>query len=164
MKVKLVGKVNVNFDLLKYQIKEFRNTYPDETQFCITSKLGDNNFLEGAGASGDVETFSMLNTYFKDTEISKLVDSYPDYFRWRILCILPRKTYSIHHDNWKTGYNNQRIHFPVETNSDAFMVFYEDKFLGQGTQTIEYHNLKAENVYLVDTTGYHTAVNYHPTD
>ena len=163
MKVEVIGKINANFDLLKHQIKEFRSTYPDETQFCITSKLGDNNFLEGAGTTGVAETFNNLNTYFKDTEISKLVDSYPDYFRWRILCILPRKTYSIHHDNWKAGYNNQRIHFPVYTNSDAFLVFYENKFSDHGTQTIEYHNLKEENVYLVDTTGYHTAVNYHPT-
>lgn len=163
MRVDLVGKINVNFDLLKYQIKEFRSKYSDETQFCITSKLGDNNFIEGAGKTSLPENFIYLNTYFQDTEAEKLVKIYPDYYRWRILCVEPRKTYSIHHDNWKKGFNNQRIHFPIDTNPDAYLVFFDEEFSDHGTQKIEYHNLKAEYVYLVDTTGFHTAVNYHPT-
>jgi len=163
MRVELLGRINVDYESLRCQTNEFRRMYPEETQFCITSKLGDNNFMEGAGKTSIPEDFIYLNTYFQDTEIAELVKIYPEYCRWRILCVKPRKTYSIHHDNWKPGYNNQRIHFPIETNTDSFLVFYEEKLLDHGTQNIEYHNLKSKYVYLVNTTGYHTAVNYHPT-
>ena len=150
-----------DFDLLKYQVMEFRNEHPDHSQFCITSKLGNNNFFEGAGTCNCPEEYTKLNSYFQDSEISRLVDRYPDYYRWRILCVGARKTYSIHHDAWKTGFKNVRIHVPIITNEESFLVFYENKLMGNGAQRIEHHNLQTNKIYLVDTSGYHTAVNYH---
>lgn len=161
MKVKHLKKADHNCDLLRLQIEDFRQQYPDETQFAITSKLGDNNFTEGAGSHTNPEVFNTLNTYFTDSVISKLVKEYPEYVRWRILCMPARRTYSVHRDGVK-GHSNLRLHIPVITNPDALLAFYEYKPVGNGAQRIEHHHLEVGEIYEVDTTGFHTAVNYHP--
>ena len=165
MKVEHLKSAEHNCNLLEFEVKQFREQYPDETQFCITSKLGDNNFLDGAGyARNEQDQFVNLNPYFEDTTISKLVSQYPEYFRWRILCIQPKRTYSIHFDGRREGLKNRRLHIPVITNPEAFLVFYESPLEGNGSQRIEHHHLEVGEVYEVDTQSYHTAVNYHHTD
>ena len=164
MKSRLLQTYNGDFNLLLNEVLKFRNRHTNHTQLCITSKLGDNNFYEGSGTCGRPEELINLNTYFKGTEIQRLVAYYPDYYRWRILCLRPRQTYSIHHDGWKHGYDNYRIHLPIKTNDDAFLVFHEKKLCGDGDQQIKHYNLKTTNVYIVNTTNFHTAVNYHPTE
>ena len=161
MKVKHLNRADHNCDLLEFEVKQFREQYPNETQFAITSKLGDNNFTEGAGSHIDANEFNTLNTYFTDSVISKLVEEYPKYVRWRILCMPPRRTYSVHRDGSK-GQRNLRLHIPVVTNPESFLVFYEYRPIGNGAQRIEHHNLEVGEIYEVDTTGFHTAVNYHP--
>ena len=164
MKVELLQSGGFNADFLAKRINDFRWEFPDQTQFMITSKTGDNNFTQGAGTEASPEDFNTINTYFEESIVSDLITKFPDYVRWRILCIKPRQTYSIHNDGWREGYKNKRLHIPVITNPDAFLVFYESKLVGNGAQRIEHHNLKVGEIYEVDTTGYHTAVNYHPTD
>lgn len=164
MRVQHLKRADHNCNLLEFEVKQFREQYPGQTQFCITSKLGDNNFLDGAGyARNEQDLFVNLNPYFKDTTISKLVSQYPGYVRWRILCILPKRTYTIHYDGRRQGYKNRRLHIPVVTNPEAFLVFYETPLIGNGAQRIEHHHLEVGEVYEVDTQIYHTAVNYHPT-
>ena len=163
MKVKLIQSTkSYNHDLLAMTVKDFRTEFPDQTQFAITSKLGDNNFTEGAGSHPSPELFNRINTYFQDSIVNELVSDFPDYYRWRILCMPPRKTYSVHRDG-DVKNQNQRLHIPVISNPDAFLMFYEYKPLGNGAQRVEHHNLKVGEIYEVDTTGFHTAVNYHPT-
>ena len=163
MKVELLQTGGFNTTVLTTEILDFRQQYPDQTQFCITSKQGDNNFFEGAGTESEPELFVNCNLYFQETTVNKLISEFPGYVRWRILCVQPRKTYSIHHDGQRQGYQNKRLHIPVVTNPQAFLVFYETPLRGNGAQRIEHHNLKVGEVYEVDTTGFHTAVNYHPT-
>ena len=164
MKVELLQSGGFNTDLLALMINDFRWGFPDQTQFMITSKTGDNNFTQGAGTEASPEDYNTINTYFEESIVSKLIAEFPDYVRWRILCIKPKQTYSIHNDGWREGYKNKRLHIPVISNPDAFLVFYESKLLGNGAQRIEHHNLKVGEIYEVDTTGFHTAVNYHHTD
>ena len=164
MKVELLQSGGYNTNLLAMLIKDFREMYPDQTQFMITSKLGDNNFTEGAGTESTPEDYNTINTYFQESIVSDLINDFPDYVRWRILCMPPKRTYSIHNDGWRKGHLNKRIHIPVVTNPDAFLVFYESKLRGNGAQRIEHHNLKIGEIYEVDTTGFHTAVNYHTTE
>ena len=163
MKVELLQTGGFNTKLLATEILDFRQQYPDQTQFCITSKLGDNNFFEGAGVEGEPDLYVNLNPYFEETTLKKFTSEFPEYVRWRILCVQPRRTYSIHHDGWRPGFKNKRLHIPVVSNPHAFLVFYERNLVGNGAQRIEHHNLKVGEVYEVDTTGFHTAVNYHPT-
>ena len=164
MKVELLQSGGFDTDLLAMTIRHFRRDHPEQSQYVITSKTGDNNFTEGAGTEGTPENYNTINTYFEESIVNKLVTDFPDYYRWRILCIKPRQTYSIHNDGWREGFKNKRLHIPVITNPDAFLVFYESKLLGNGAQRIEHHNLKVGEIYEVDTTGYHTAVNYHPSE
>jgi len=164
LKVELLQSGGFNTDFLAMRINDFRRGFPDQTQFMITSKTGDNNFTQGAGTEASPEDYNTINTYFEESIVSDLITKFPYYVRWRILCIKPRQTYSIHNDGWRQGYKNKRLHIPVITNPDAFLVFYESKLVGNGTQRIEHHNLKVGEIYEVDTTGPHTAVNYHPTE
>ena len=164
MNVELLQSGGFNPYLLAMFVKDFRAEFPDQTQFVITSKTGDNNFTQGAGTEGRPEDYNTINTYFDESIVSDLITKFPDYVRWRILCVRPRQTYSIHNDGWRKGYKNKRLHIPVVSNPDAFLVFYESKLVGNGSQRIEHHNLKVGEIYEVDTTGYHTAVNYHPSE
>ena len=164
MKVKLLQTGGFNSDLLAKMVMDFREEFHDQSQFVITSKTGNNNFTQGCGIVGnEFEDYNIINKYFQESVISELVTDFPEYVRWRILCVKPRQTYSIHMDGWRQGYKNKRLHIPVVSNPDAFLVFYESKLVGNGAQRIEHHNLKVGEIYEVDTTGYHTAVNYHPT-
>ncbi len=160
MKVELLEQDTIDTSRLITDVMNVRNMHPDENQFCITNVLGDNNLFDGAMTCMNPADFTKLNTYFYDTYLEELVDKHKQFYRWRILCIPIKKTYSIHRDSIEGGMHNQRIHIPVVTNPKSFLVFYERPMEDSGTQQIEYHNLKAGNVYLVDTTNYHTAVNY----
>ena len=170
MKVELLQTGGYNFNLLEEQVNAFLwNTIPEgttslvNTQFSITSKEADNNFFEGAGNTSDKpEDFCKLNPVFENTVIEQLFQDFPDYYRWRILIVKPKQTYSVHHDSSKPGFKNLRLHIPVATNPDAFLMFYENKPTGNGAQRVEHHNLKQGEIYEVNTSGYHTAVNYHP--
>ena len=162
MKVELFKRDAVDIEVLQTEILDFRSSYPDQTQFCITNVNGDDNLFEGAGAFPEnASEYKKLNELFKGSYVESLVYDYPEFFRWRILCVGIKTTYSIHRDSIEGGNKNQRIHFPVVTNPDSYLVFYEKPLSQSGTQNIEYHHLEAGNIYLVDTTGYHTAVNYN---
>ena len=98
MKVELLQSGGFNPYLLAMFVKDFRAEFPDQTQFVITSKTGDNNFTQGAGTEGRPEDYTTINTYFEESIVSDLITKFPDYVRWRILCVRPRQTYSIHND------------------------------------------------------------------
>lgn len=163
MKVELIQTGGFDSDLLASEVLYFRDAYQDHTQFCITSIKGDDNFTKDSGIISNPQKYITLNPRFQDTSIDNLVSAFPDYYRWRILCLKPRQTYSIHYDGVRRGYFNKRIHIPIVSNSEAFLCFYEHKPMDCGHQNVEYHNLSVGKIYEVDTTGYHTAVNYHPT-
>ena len=170
MKLTVLDSFQGDLDSLKEKVLNFRQKYPNETQFLITSEDGK-NYLMGAGTEAEPEKFTVCNEYFCDTEVANLVNRYPEYYRWRILCIRPKVTYSIHHDGWRDGYRNVRLHIPIVTNPDSYLVFYDrpmEKAQGDvpyaGQQTIKYYQPKPGFVYEADTTDYHTAVNYHGTD
>jgi hypothetical protein len=163
LKVELLQTGGFDSDLLASEVLYFRDAYLDQTQFSVTSILGDDNFTEGCGTTKEAESYTKLNPRFHNTSISKLVSEFPEYNRWRILCVPPRKTYSVHRDGYREGYLNKRIHIPVVSNPEAFLCFYEHRPRGNGAQRVEYHNLKVGEIYEVNTTMWHTAVNYDQT-
>jgi hypothetical protein len=171
LKVELIQTGGFDSDLLADQVNAFiqrslplGSTTLTNTQFCITSLRGDDDFLVGSGNTTEPpESFCKLNPTFKNTVISDLVHKFPEYTRWRILCLKPKQTYSIHHDSSKPGFQNIRIHIPVVSNPESFLCFYEHKLQGNGAQRMEHHNLNVGEIYKVNTTGYHTAVNYNHT-
>jgi len=135
----------------------------NEDQITLTSKDGNDDWC---GANGSLlnlpypeSEYNILNKSLTDTYIGSIIQKYVDFYRWRLLRVLPYRTYSIHVDAL-SGQINKRIHIPVITNPSAFFVFYNTKPVDGSTTTIESHNLKVGKVYEVNTTGWHTAVNY----
>ena len=163
MKVSIVKALDYDLSRIHQEIMDIKSNYPDQTQFLITSNDGHELF-EGAGTEEYPEKFTKLNTFFTGTEISRIVNEFPEYYRWRILCLKPRKTYSIHKDSWKSGIKNYRLHIPVITNEQCYLMFFQNRISDKSGHTqIEYHHLETGKIYRVDTSGYHTAVNYHPS-
>ena len=159
MKVELLEENKVDSQRLLQEIRELRGRHPEYNQFCITSET-PNDLFTGAGKCLNAEDYIILNDMFKGSYLETLINEYNEFFRWRILCLPHKTTYTIHKDCMDPNFMNVRIHIPVVTNPDAYLVFYEDELHVSGKQTIEYHHLKEGNIYKVDTTDFHTGVNY----
>jgi hypothetical protein len=82
---------------------------------------------------------------YKSTYLEQLINSLPiETCRWRWMIIFGKSCYSMHYD-W-----TERIHIPIYTNNQSFLLFPE---------TPEIYQLSKGSVYQVNTTKVHTAVN-----
>ena len=70
------------------------------------------------------------------------------------------KTYTIHHD----GPKNKRIHIPITTNDQCFLCFYDKIPTHKSINNVSHYHLEVGKVYEIDSSGYHTAVNYGDED
>lgn len=136
-------------------------------QISLTSLAGENNWINSTGKRHLLKHperyFNKINQYLEGTYIAECIRRYPDFYRWRLMKVIPRATYSIHHDGLQLR-ENIRLHIPVITNSKAYLTFY-DIMPGDDTTVKVYHaNLKVGNSYEVNTTNLHTAVNYGDHD
>ena len=139
----------------------------EHPQISLTSLAGENNWINSTGKRHLLKYperyFNKINEYLEGTYIAECIRRYPDFYRWRLLKVIPRATYSIHPDGLPFR-ENIRLHIPIVTNSRAFLTFY-DVMPGDDTTVTVYHaNLKAGNSYEVNTTKLHTAVNYGDHD
>lgn len=136
-------------------------------QVTLTSVDGKDDWSCGNGELSKLpfpeEEYNKLNDSLTGTYIGSIILKYSNFYRWRLLKVAPKRTYSIHADA-VSGQVNKRIHIPIVTNSDAFFVFYDQNPSDNSTTTIHSHNLKVGRVYEIDTSGFHTAVNYGLTD
>lgn len=162
MSVICLQENSVDVARLQSEVSVVRREHGGEIQVCINNKGTDNDFLSGNGRCSNPMVYKHLNSRFDNTYVSELINQFPEYRRWRIMCIKPKSTYSIHADHYNTEkYNNIRIHIPVITSPKSYLVFFEEEFGEQGKQTIEYFNLKAGNIYQANTSNLHTAFNFH---
>ena len=134
-------------------------------QISLTSHTGKNDWECSIGKMLDLEypepIYKKVNKYFKNTSIEKLIFEYKEYFRWRLMKIDPRSIYTIHQDGIGHDHiQNLRIHIPIITNDDAYLMFYEDLPKDKQSVNVTYHNLKVGNIYEINTTNFHTAVNH----
>ena len=97
-----------------------------------------------------------------ECSIGKMEDlEYPEYYRWRLMKIDPRSIYTIHKDGRGDPNNrNLRLHIPIITNDQAYLMFFNQLPTDNTTVDVTYHNLKVGNIYEINTTNYHTAVNH----
>jgi hypothetical protein len=132
-----------------------------EPQMSLTSVLGDDNWNESTGKIKDLrypeKAYSVVNESLKGSYIEELILAFPDFTRWRLLKLASRTNYSIHHDS-DNGKQNLRIHIPVVTNSDSYLMFFDKR-----TEPKMYH-LEAGSSYRVNTTGLHSAINFGTED
>lgn len=139
----------------------------DNNQVTLTSLDGKDDWECANGSFSTLpypeSDYKILNDSLTDTYIGSIIRKYSNFYRWRLLKIAPNRTYSIHKDAY-TGQINKRIHIPIVSNPDAFFIFYDNKPDDGIESVINSYNLKVGKVYEVNTTGFHTAVNYGDTD
>ncbi len=89
------------------------------------------------------ENYIHINPSLAGTEIENILKKYEG-FRARIMVMQPGKAYTVHDDP------TPRIHIPIMTNKNAWMVWPYNNFCAQ---------LKAGNAYWTDTTLHHSFMN-----
>jgi hypothetical protein len=162
--VQLLDK-DINIDRLKPEVFKLLNDFnlTDSHQVSLTSIDGNNDWHCSVGKILDLKNserfYSTLNKALQGSYIADLIARYSKYYRWRLLRLLPRETYSVHSDSIN-GMSNYRVHIPVVTNEDSFLVFCSDQPKHQKESKFYFEHLTAGNSYVVNTTGLHTAINY----
>lgn len=140
------------------------NALVDCDQVGLTSVTGEDDWT---GAVGKIKSmdhperfYKTINKSLANTYIAELLDRYPDYYRWRLLRLCPKQTYTVHRDSMFKDKRNFRLHIPVITNPDTYLMFMNNRPSHDTvTETYCYH-MEVGNSYQIETTGFHTAVNY----
>jgi hypothetical protein len=138
-------------------------------QISLTSVTGNDDWDCSIGKIADLQhkesDFTVVNNSIKDRYIGELIQSLaPNYCRWRIMNKARRTCYSVHHDGTE---HLLRLHIPVITNDQNFLMFYTDKPVASDTGTdisIKHYNLEPGYAYLMRTNYLHSAVNFSNED
>lgn len=137
------------------------NTHP---QISLTSIDGDDDWLCSIGKIHKLEhrekLYSKINKSLEGTNIHKLIEDNPQYYRWRAMKLQPHRTYTIHKDGQK-NVANIRCHIPVVTNPQSYHIsFGEDKT----NLNPKLYHMECGKIYEVNTTQYHSAINFGGED
>jgi len=138
-------------------------------QWQITSKDGLDNW--DASDNSDPEAYCVINNLFKNTYIHELINRWPEYYNWRIMGLNIRHIYSVHRDGNITPENDgsytitfsKRIHIPIITNPECFLIYFPDlekPRLTEGEHRIITYYMKEGHAYSMDASNsFHTATN-----
>jgi len=139
-----------NFDKLRTEVLDIISLVGKEHGqiICQTTKVGDSDWFTGTERNSrlgtqDESQYKHLNPALNGTEISKLIKEYGA-VRTRIMTLRPRSCYRVHADL------TQRIHIPIVTTDNAWMVWPHNNHVA---------HLTIGNSYLTDTTKPHTFFN-----
>lgn len=156
----------IDVSRLKTEVHELilKHNLQDRSQISLTSIAGDNDWDCSAGSLMNLPTsedhYCVLNNALTGTYIAELLCKYKLFYRWRILIRQPRTTYTVHTDNLSANTTNKRLHIPVISNDLSFFCFYDRKPADGVVAAVKHHNMKPGKVYEVNTSLFHTAVNY----
>ena len=159
-------KVIDSFDVARLQIevsKLLKNHITN--QISLTSLDGNDDWncsigkLSGLDVEAQEQSYSNINKSLNGTYIEELILKYKNFYRWRLLCLKPSQTYSIHcdHDRNKKNY---RIHIPVFSNNLAYMCFYSSKPISGQRVFVQHHHLVVGKIYKTNTSSWHSAINF----
>ena len=134
----------------------------DIPQIAITSLDGNDDWHStwGKKLKYNERFYSTLNKSLQGTIFEEIINQYSNYYRWRLLNVQGNKTYTIHQD----GPKNKRIHIPITTNDQCFLCFYDGIPTHEAVNKVSHYHLQVGKVYEIDSSGYHTAVNYGDDD
>jgi hypothetical protein len=159
---------HVDVSRLVLDLNQFLTTNDlwDKIQVSLTSIAGNNDWDCSTGSMLDLNRperfYSTMNSALSGTYIADLLKKYKSFYRWRLLKVMPGCTYSVHQDTFP-GKINKRIHIPVITNPHSYFCFYDAEPVDAGISTVKFYHLKPGTVYELNTSHYHTAVNYGET-
>lgn len=147
----------VNNLIANYNLEHF-------PQISLTSIDGQNDWQCATGKlhllKHPERYYSTVIDALSGTYIAECIQRYSAFYRWRLLRLDGRSTYSIHSDSNGNLQKNIRLHIPVITNPESFLCFYPKRPTSGNVVNVHYEHLKEGNSYVVDTTGLHSAVNY----
>ena len=133
------------------------------SQVSLTSISGDDDWQCSVGKIHSLDKperfYSTINKSLSGSYIENLIQRYSIYYRWRLLRLLPRETYTVHADSNNLA-ANFRLHIPVITNDQAFMSFCTAQPVHKKDVMFYFEHLEVGNSYIVNTSDFHTAVNY----
>ena len=95
---------DIDHELLAKEIYQLIEHFKleDHPQISLTSLAGENNWINSTGKRHLLRYperyFNKINEYLKGTYIAECISRYSDFYRWRLLKVIPRATYSIHPD------------------------------------------------------------------
>jgi hypothetical protein len=132
-------------------------------QVTLTSLAGDNDWTGSTGKTHLLKyperSWTKINQAIKDTYIHECIQRYPSFYRWRLMKVDPRSTYTVHKDG-NNILKNFRLHIPVVTNPDAYLAFFDHQPSSGAKVNTRFEHLAAGFSYEVNTTGWHTAFNF----
>jgi hypothetical protein len=162
---------DIDYIVLEDEIQTLleENDLRGQQQISLTSLAGNNDWNCSIGRAVDLEVdeskYNIINDAIKNTYIDTLIKRYSNYYRWRILILKPKTTYSIHSDcALGIDYKNYRLHIPVTSNPGACMMFFDPEIKNLEYNEVFLAQLKTGNSYRVNTSGLHTAVNFGDKD
>jgi hypothetical protein len=161
---------DIDHQQLWADVQHLLNTHSlwDHDQVSLTSIAGDDDWQCSVGRLVDLPRherfYSTINRFLSDTYLAECIGRYRHYYRWRLMRIQPKRTYSIHSDNLNPQTINLRIHIPVITNPDCWMYFYQCRPQHGQSQSVSFYHLQAGCSYEANTTGLHCAMNHGATD
>lgn len=156
----LVQVLDLDIDTLRLhsEATRLRKRLNNLRQIALQSTHGGDDWTSGTGTQQTAGQFCIINKTITNSYMAELILSFPDYYRWRLLTLEPRHSYTVHRDG--RGRSNYRIHIPVQTNPDCYLQFYDCEPQDAVTVSVTHHRLKLGRAYRVDTTDLHTAVNW----
>ena len=68
----------------------------EHPQISLTSLAGENNWINSTGKRHLLKYperyFNKINEYLEGTYIAECIHRYPDFYRWRLMKVIPRST------------------------------------------------------------------------
>lgn len=150
--------LDVDTQRLHSEATRLRKRLNNPRQIALQSTDGRDNWLSGTGTQHSAQQFCHINSSLANTYIAELIQRFPGYYRWRLLTLESRHSYTVHRDG--RGRSNYRIHIPVQTNPDCYLQFYDSVPEDAVTVGVTHHRLRLGHAYRVDTSDLHTAVNW----
>ena len=154
---------DIDISQLKLDLQQLltRALIGSSNQLSVTSMSGNDDWDCSTGKIHNLQHperfYAKLNQSLVGTEFEKIVNKYSQYYRWRILKLPSNTNYSIHADSSDPNKRNLRLHIPIITNPQCYMIFFDKD------QQHMYH-MEEGKVYEADTSGLHSAINFSNTD
>lgn len=145
--IKIIDTIDHQLLLDQYQILEPNMQWADGLhkgrQTSLQYRQDSDIWLGATGKNNDAgQRYDKLNPYFQNSIFEIIIKKY-QLFRTRLMWLGGNACYSFHCDRFP------RIHIPIITNPHSCIIFLEGP--------IEF--LQIGNVYWIDTTKAHTAMN-----
>ena len=167
----MIKELNNNIDCDKiveaYKLIEDKfdlsNPFP---AVSITSLDGEDDWTYSTQKTADLSVqesqLSVLNNSLKGTYYEDLISQYPEYYRWRVLCITGKRIYNVHQDSKPNQGNvsNIRVHIPMVTNEQCFFQFWNGRPEANTQSIVRSYHMEVGKAYEVNTSNYHSAVNF----